>query len=257
MNRWQPTGETIDILWSCEREGTTYEVRNRDGALQLYTNGVFHSQWHPERPFAGHVWDCLSLPALYRPVDHPRRILLLGVGGGAAIRQLRSLVSIRSLQAIEIDPVHLAIARRWFRVELPGIELIEADAIDWVQNSTATEYDLVIDDLYGHRNGRPTRAHVLTDAWVERLFELAAPSGLVLVNCLDASELDCAWPIFADKGFRHGAQWSTDACANVIGVFSRQPLASRAWARALDATALDATTRRGALTIRREARCMR
>ena len=158
----------MNILWACERNGTTYEVRSRGGAVQLYTNGVFHSQWNPRQPFAGLVWDCLSLPALYRPASHPRRVLLLGVGGGTAIRQLFSLITIRSLQAIEIDPIHLTVARQWFRVELPGVELIEADAIDWVQNSNRTDYDLVIDDLYGHLDSRPVRARVLTDAWVQR-----------------------------------------------------------------------------------------
>ena len=110
----------MSVLWQTERNGTRYSVRAHGASVRLYSNGVFHSQWNPDRPFAGGVWDCLSLPALYRPAAALRRVLLLGVGGGAVIRQLQTLVPFESLTAVEIDPVHIDVARRWFGVGEAG-----------------------------------------------------------------------------------------------------------------------------------------
>ena len=66
------------IVEAFERGGTRYEVRSHGASVRLYTNGVFHSQWNEGRPFAGGVWDCLSLPVLYRDPAAVRRVLVLG-----------------------------------------------------------------------------------------------------------------------------------------------------------------------------------
>ena len=97
----------MTTLWEHTEGGTLYSVRQSGASIRLYSNRVFHSQWNPNKPFAGGVWDCLSLPALYRPIDSLPRILLLGVGGGAVIRQLQELCDFAQLVAVEIDEQHI------------------------------------------------------------------------------------------------------------------------------------------------------
>jgi len=114
----------MTVLWECRREGTHYSVRQSGASIRLYSNRVFHSQWNSNKPFAGGVWDCLSLPAFYLPEDSIKRVLLLGLGGGAVVRQLQIMTNFDQLNAIEIDQQHIDIARRWFGVNDDRVTLI-------------------------------------------------------------------------------------------------------------------------------------
>ena len=239
----------MTVLWQTERDGTRYSVRAHGASVRLYSNGVFHSQWNPDRPFAGGVWDCLSLPVLYRSPERVRRVLLLGVGGGAVIRQLESLVAFESLTAIEIDGVHLDIARRWFGVAERRVSLVEGDAVRWLRNRDGEPFELVVDDLFGHADGEPVRACPLMPEWVARLREAVTDDGLVVVNCVDGRELKAAAEVFRDAGFRHARRWSLPGYENAIGVFSPAALVPREWSRRLDASALAAPLRRQARRI--------
>jgi hypothetical protein len=53
------------ILWSKNIAGTHYAVRIAGRIRRPYTDGVFQSQYHPQRLFAGSVWDLLLMPALF------------------------------------------------------------------------------------------------------------------------------------------------------------------------------------------------
>ena len=251
------------ILESFERDGTRYEVRAHGRSVRLYTNGVFHSQWNEERPFAGGVWDCLSLPVLYREPATVRRVLVLGVGGGAVLRQLALLLPDAHLTGIELEGAHLDVARR--RFGLGALEagagageggvtatLVEADAVRWLDAPAADDagpFDLVVDDLYGHGAGAPVRAVPLEPDWVGRVVARLAPDGLYVANAVEPAEARRAVPVFADAGLRHGAHWSRPAWDNVVTTCSRAALHGRDWSRRLDASALDASARRAAREI--------
>ena len=97
-------------LWNQTIDGNHYEVRSAGASIRLYRNGVHHSQWNPDRPLCGSVWDLLALPALHRPVGEVERVLVLGFGAGAVARQLRELVAPTTVVGVEMDPVHLTIA---------------------------------------------------------------------------------------------------------------------------------------------------
>jgi spermidine synthase len=80
----------VSLLWERRIGGTLYQVRNAGRTRRLYTNGVFHSQYNPARPVTGSVWDLLLLPAFFYAPGELRRVLVLGVGGGAVIQQMPS-----------------------------------------------------------------------------------------------------------------------------------------------------------------------
>ncbi len=243
------------ILEELERGGTRYSVRAHGGSTRLYTNGVFHSQWNASRPFAGGVWDCLSLPALYRPPQRMRRALVLGVGGGAVLRQLAVLLPELRVTGVELEAVHLDIARRHFgldALEAVGATLVRADAVRWAADSDETGFDLIVDDLYGHAAGEPVRAVPLELDWVASLVARLSPGGVYVANTVEPREAKRAVPVLADAGLRHGVHWSQTAWDNVIAVCSREPLHSREWSRRLDASAMDATSRRAARAVTRQ-----
>jgi len=245
----------MTLLWELNTVDTHYSVRASGASIRLYSNRVFHSQWNPDKPFAGGVWDCLSLPALYRPREHFKRVLLLGVGGGAVIRQLQHLIDFETMAAVEIDAYHLEIAQRWFGVDDHRVDLQHDDAFTWLANYSGSGFDLIIDDLFGHSQGEPLRACALTPAWVDLLQVNLAHDGLVVVNCVDSRELKTALPVFGEFEFRYGYRWTLPAYENAIGVMSRSSLHARDWSRHLEFSQLDSLAQRQArATIRRPLR---
>lgn len=245
----------MSLLWEHTAGDTHYSVRRSGESVRLYSNRVFHSQWNPNKPFAGGVWDCLSLPALYRPADSLQRILLLGVGGGAVIRQLQCLVDYTSITAVEIDEQHLAVAKRWFGVDDPRVTMIHADAVRWLANYQGPPFDLIIDDLFGHSEGEPLRACALTALWTSSLHRHLSDDGMLVVNCVDSRELKLAIPVLADSGFNHGYRWMLPTYENAIGVLSSTAIRARDWSRHLETSDLTSASQRQArATIRRPLR---
>lgn len=198
-------------------------------------------------PFSGAIWDCLSLPVLHRLPGQIKRILLLGVGGGAVIRQLQTLGDFESITAVEIDAVHLDIARKWFGVTGAQTSLLHADAIDWLYHYDGEGFDLIIDDLFGHSSGEPQRACPLELLWLEQLRRHLNGNGLLVVNCIDSKELIHALPEIGASGFSFGYRWHLPTYENVIGIFTNTSIHARQWSRNLENSSL-------ALKIQRQAR---
>lgn len=239
----------MSVLWEHTTDDTHYSVRRSGGSIRLYTNRVFHSQWNPKLPFSGGIWDCLSLPALHLPAGRIQRVLLLGVGGGAVIRQLELLDSYPQITAVEIDEHHIDIAREWFDVTSDAVSLIHADAIDWLHLYDGPGFDLIIDDLFGHDGGEPVRACALETQWLSLLRSRLNTGGLLVVNCINSRELLDALPFIGAAGFSSGYRWHLPTYENIIGVFSDHTLHARQWSRHLELSALPAKAQRQARSI--------
>ena len=239
----------MSVCWETHRQGTHYSVRCAGSTVRLYSNGVFHSQWNPQRPFAGGIWDCLSLPVLYQPNTQIQRILLLGAGGGAVIRQLDYLLPFVSLVALEIDPIHIKIARKWFEVRDSRVELVQTNAMEWVDQYKGKTFDLVIDDLFGHAEGEPVRAQALDVQWLSRLDRLLGNQGMLVVNCINPKQLKSALPAFSACRFEAGYHWRQSTYENAIAVLLHQGVAARDWSSRLISSDLSAPMQRQARAI--------
>jgi len=169
------------LLWRSTCDGVTYEVRQAGASRRLYSNGVFHSQWNADRALAGSLWDLLILPG-FLPGSRPRlNILVLGVGGGAVIRQALHLLSVDSVIGIELDPVHIDVANRWFGLGAEKrVKLVCADAREWLGTNAGQRFDLVIDDLFGHFTDEVERSVVLNASWVKRRKSAGSAVGFTL-----------------------------------------------------------------------------
>jgi predicted membrane-bound spermidine synthase len=243
----------LAILWYKQAGATRYEVRTAGNSLRLYTNGVFHSQYNPARPVSGSIWDLLMLPAFFSP-QTTRRVLLLGVGGGAVIRQLNDFLQPETIVGVELDPVHLEIAERFFEVAAPNVRLRRADALRWVEEYRGKPFDMIIDDLFTDSGGEPERVVTADQHWFGRVGRLLTPQGLLVYNFGTGKELqDCGW--FRDRRLqlRYPAAFRLSAplYQNVIGVFLRRPAAAAQLRRNLAAfPVLDTARRNGRLRYR-------
>ena len=168
-------GSDLLLLWEYHNSsGDHYELKAAGHSIRLYRNRIFHSQCNRSRLANGGVWDLLWLPVFFMQAAEARRILLLGVGLGAALQKLHWLLPNAEIVAVDIDPVHVRLARMMLDSgthigideavqKLPArmsaakspvysrdrrVELHCADAIDWLQRYRGSSFDVIIDDLF-------------------------------------------------------------------------------------------------------------
>ena len=181
------------IIWQKQVEKTLYEVRTAGQTRRLYTDGVFHSQFNPERAITGGVWDLLMLPAFFYPAETIQRVLVLGVGGGAVIHQLQRYIKPTEIIGVELNPVHIMLAKRFFGITNKLAHLVEDDAVKWLNNYSGPPFDLIIEDLFGEKDGEPIRAVKANKAWFETLNSHLSPEGILVMNFISRNDLkNCA-----------------------------------------------------------------
>ena len=205
-------------------KGITHEVRSAGNSIRLYTDGVFHSQFNPLHPVGGHLWDLLMLPMFFVDPEKVRRVLVLGAGGGAVMRQLAYFTSKAEIIGVDNNQWHLAAARKYFGIQGPPFRLYEADAVEWVSQYSGDRFDLVIDDLYGECEGEPSRAVDTNELWFKCMSRLLKPMGVLAINFLDHQSLvRSSWYNHRvnRKIFPSAFRLNMDNYENIVGVFCK------------------------------------
>ncbi|HFD78930.1 MAG TPA: class I SAM-dependent methyltransferase [Gammaproteobacteria bacterium] len=229
----------MSILWERRSGGNCYQVRQAGHSRRLYTNGVFHSQYNPHRPLTGSVWDLLFLPAFFYPAGSIRRVLVLGVGGGAVIRQLHRFVKPAEILGIELNPVHITLARRFFDVKGEGVRLQQADAVDWVRDWRGAPFDMIIDDLFSDQGGEAQRAVAAGPEWAQALLACLAPGGLLVSNFASRLELEVSAYLTLPacrRRIRSAFRLETAQNYNAVGAFLDQAVTTANLRRRLRAS---------------------
>ncbi|MCW8900758.1 MAG: methyltransferase domain-containing protein [Gammaproteobacteria bacterium] len=218
------------ILWQKTIKNTRYEVRTAGQTRRLYTDGVFHSQFNPEHAVTGGVWDVLMLPAFFYPAESIQRVLVLGVGGGAVIHQLQRYIKPAEIIGIELNPVHLMLAKQHFGITNQLAKLIQADAVTWLNNYSGPPFDMIIEDLFGEKNGEPERAVKANKAWFEKLNSHLSPEGVLVMNFISNHDLkNCAAISYKKISslFKSTFQFTLTHYDNAVGAFLKTPATSQ------------------------------
>jgi spermidine synthase len=220
------------IIWQEKRDGTHYEVRNAGKTLRLYTDKVLHSQYNFEKKLTGSVWDLLFLPALCLMRTKPLRVLVLGVGGGAVLHMMDEFFDCENITGIEMNATHIEIAKKYFKLDSNTINLIEADAITWVENYQTThprggKFDVIIDDLFYEEDDEPIKVAPPNATWFYHLYSLLKPNGIIIMNFVGRQSAMSAAPIHDDsvaKLLPYGVHLTTPHYDNHVLAFSHQRL---------------------------------
>lgn len=215
----------MTIVWRQKKKGVQYEVRSAGKSRRLYTDGVFHSQYNPYHAVTGQAWDLLMLPAFFYPLNSIKRVLVLGVGGGAVIHLLNRFVSPSQITGIELNKIHLTVARRFFDLNYKNLQLIQADAISWLNDYQGTAFDMIIDDMFTEQNGEPVSVAPANVDWFSLLLKHVTASGIIVKNFIDSQSLQRSAPLCnksLQKRFANIYQFTHPYNENRIGAYLKR-----------------------------------
>jgi spermidine synthase len=83
---------------------------------------------------------------LLRP--HPKSVLIVGLGGGAMVHFLRRIDPGLRIDVVEIDPVVVRLADRYFDIRAgDGVSIITADGLKFL-TETRNRYDVIYLDAF-------------------------------------------------------------------------------------------------------------
>lgn len=217
-------------IWQKTLNGTCYEIRKAGNSIRLYTDGVFHSQYNPDHPVTRSVWDLLMLPAFFYSTGSIKRVLVLGVGGGSVLQLLHNFVQPEVMIGIELNPVHIRVAKRFFGVDKTVATLHAADAISWMEKYQGPPFDMIIDDLFGEVDGEGVRPVALNSKWLGLLNRHLTKKGLIVANTTDVKTLKQS-AYFSNQrinqSFKSVFRMSIPQLENIVAVFLKQPSSSK------------------------------
>jgi spermidine synthase len=151
-----------------------------DGTIDFDVVGATHATWHPERLLTGHAWDAMTAACLLHP-GPIRNVLMLGLGGGTVLRQLRHLLPAARFTAIEIDAGMIQLARDYMNLDTLQAHIVKGDAYEYLATAKKT-FDVVIDDVYRCGERDVERPSALTPARMQALKARITPGGLLVMN---------------------------------------------------------------------------
>jgi spermidine synthase len=150
----------------------------------MMINDVIQSVVVPPGEFGPGPW-----PALL-PDRAPARSMILGLGGGTIVHLLTRQFGAHPIVGIEIDPNVIALGRAHFGLDLPHLQIVEADALGLVARlsgliaddsarATNGRFDYILVDLY--EGGSIVRAS-LGRPFLRQIRALVTPDGSVVFN---------------------------------------------------------------------------
>jgi spermidine synthase len=125
--------------------------------------------------------------ASYLLVPRPRRVLIVGLGGGAMVHFLKAHDPEVAMDVVEIDPAVITVARDLFAVNADDhLAIHEADGLVFLK-ATKTRYDVIYLDAFlavakDVTDGTGTPRHLKAARFLELVRSRLAPGGVAVFN---------------------------------------------------------------------------
>jgi len=119
----------------------------------------------------------------------PKRILIIGLGGGSIPTALAELLPEAQIDVVEIDPAVTRVARRYFGFkDGPKMKVIEVDGRVYVKRAIREKlsYDAILLDAFDHEY---IPEHLLTREFLAEVKSLLTPTGVLVGNTFSSSRL--------------------------------------------------------------------
>jgi spermidine synthase len=121
--------------------------------------------------------------------ESPQRILAVGLGGGSLPIALAELYPDAHIDAVELDPVVVRMAERYFGFERSErMRVFERDARVFGRRAAmrGERYDLILLDAF---NAEYVPEHLMTQEYLEETRQLMAPGAVLVANTFATSRL--------------------------------------------------------------------
>ena len=123
-------------------------VTQRNNVRDLYIDGTLHSRMYlGDKSEAGFAYN--EVPHLARVIrPSTRRIAIIGMGGGTLAKQFSRFYEDTRVDAVEVDPAVVTVARDYFDVRpTPRLNIEVSDGRMFIERTTE-RYDLITVDTY-------------------------------------------------------------------------------------------------------------
>ena len=156
------------------QEVTLYRVRDQHGEIRVAERGLirflfFDQGTQQSATLRGHPYalilhyaQAMSMVLLFHPA--PKRVLVIGLGGGSLVNFLFTLFPNTQIDVIELRPDVVDVAHTYFDVPRhhPRINITIADAHDFLRPHAAGTWDIILSDAFdadGPAHGMDSKAH--------------------------------------------------------------------------------------------------
>lgn len=156
------------------------EIWKSQDEAEFRVTGATHAWWHRQRFLTGLAWDNIAAGVLCH-TGTPRRLLMLGLGGGTSLRTLRHLLPDLEMTAIEIDPDMITLAREHMEMDAIRATIVCDDAYGWLRENRQ-KFDVIVDDVYAGASHDVVRPGLYTPDLRRALFRSLAPDGCFCAN---------------------------------------------------------------------------
>jgi spermidine synthase len=178
----------------------------------------------PERLEFGYARAMVAVTLLWRP--EPRHILVIGIGGGSIPTTLARLLPAARIDAVDIDPAVIDVARRFFGFAPDArLRAFARDGRDFVRQALAQgrRYDAVLLDAFDAEGIPPA---LFDHAFLSDIRRLLAPTGALLANTFAGSPSYASESATAEAVFGRflNIKLGSDADGNRLLVASRAAL---------------------------------
>jgi len=142
---------------------------------------------HPDR-FALNYTRMMLAGTLFASPD-PRRVLIVGLGGGSIPSALKQILPAAQIDVAEIDPAVTRVAKQYFGfTDGPRLRVAEVDGRVFVKRAgrEGRKYDVILLDAFDHEY---IPEHLLTKEFLAEVKLLLAPQGVLVANTFSSSRL--------------------------------------------------------------------
>lgn len=176
------------------------QTHARRGAIAVRDRGAFREMVHRDADEAvvwsrarlndgrsGWFYVELCLLATTR-ARHRRSALVLGAGGGVAVRGLAEAHPAIALDVVDRNPAVLELARDWFALgAVPRLVTHVADAIEFVRRAPDARWDVIVVDLY---EGVALAPALASSPFFRDLARVMHRGGAIAFNVIDSLDGD-------------------------------------------------------------------
>lgn len=163
--------------------------------------------------------DSFHIARFVRPAV--RRVLVIGLGGGTAAKQYTRYYPDATVDAVEIDPLVVDVAKKYFAVA-PGdrLRIHIADGRTFLRRTRET-WDLIIVDAYTtNRYGDTLPAHLATREFFGEVRSRLSEGGIFHYHCAFGGKLPLALQKTAASVFRYTYATSGEILASDVPILT-------------------------------------